>query len=271
MSATDGGDLGDFSLADLFRMEVETQTAVMTEHLLALEREPEVARHYEELMRSAHSLKGAAGIVDNKAAARIAHSMEDCFVAAQHGHITLPQERIDLLLDGVDLLSRLSKVAEDDLERWLVTHHREIATFLDSLASSLKVPPGSADPAPQAPAAGEVVSSPPAEPVEIADDRSAVQGNTATGAGRGADAAVRSLRVTAENLNRLLAFAGESVVASRWVNTFASDLLRMKQLQNTISQTVATCVRRWPVPAWMSACRPSAWSCSAAPGTAWIC
>ncbi|WP_050031291.1 hybrid sensor histidine kinase/response regulator [Verrucomicrobium sp. BvORR034] len=251
MSATDGGDLGDFSLADLFRMEVETQTVVMTEHLLALEREPDVARHYEELMRSAHSLKGAAGIVDNKAAARIAHGMEDCFVAAQHGHISLPQERIDLLLDGVDLLSRLSKVAEENLERWQTTHHREIETFLDSLASSIAAPAATAPPAPQASASAAVVSSPPVEPaaavvaadelepVEVADARSAVQGNAAPGAVRGADAAARSLRVTAENLNRLLAFAGESVVASRWVNTFASDLLRMKQLQNTISQSIA--------------------------------
>ncbi|WP_038161040.1 hybrid sensor histidine kinase/response regulator [Verrucomicrobium sp. BvORR106] len=248
MSATDGGDLGDFSLADLFRMEVETQTVVMTEHLLALEREPEVARHYEELMRSAHSLKGAAGIVDNRAAARIAHSMEDCFVAAQHGHITLPQERIDLLLDGVDLLSRLSKVAEEDLERWQTTHHREIEAFLDSLASSIAEPAGTVVPATQAPASTSVVLSPPveptatepepAEPADVAEARSAVQGNAMPGATRGADAAARSLRVTADNLNRLLAFAGESVVASRWVNTFASDLLRMKQLQNSISQSI---------------------------------
>jgi len=35
-------------------------------------------------MRAAHSLKGAARIVDLADGVRVAHAMEDCFVAAQH-------------------------------------------------------------------------------------------------------------------------------------------------------------------------------------------
>ena len=112
MSAQDSGDLSDFSLLEMFRLEVETQAAVMTEALLALERDPASTHHFEEVMRGAHSLKGAAAIVDRKPAVHVAHAMEDCFVAAQHGHLTLPQERIDLLLRGVDLLTRIATVPE---------------------------------------------------------------------------------------------------------------------------------------------------------------
>ena len=46
------------------------------------------------------------------------------------------------------------------------------------------------------------------------------------------------MRVTADNLNRLLALAGESVVASRWVDTFATELLRLKRLQHGVARSV---------------------------------
>ena len=55
-------------------------------------------------MRAAHSLKGAARIVGLDAAVRVAHAMEDCFVAAQKGKIVLQPEHVDILLQGVDLL-----------------------------------------------------------------------------------------------------------------------------------------------------------------------
>ena len=46
------------------------------------------------------------------------------------------------------------------------------------------------------------------------------------------------MRVTAENLNRLLGLAGESIVASRWVDTFATELLRLKRLQNLVVRAI---------------------------------
>src|SRR5687767_12616740 len=101
-------DLSSFSLLDLFRTEVETQSAAMTAALLALERIPDATHHLEEVMRGAHSIKGAARIVGRAAAVRVAHAMEDCLVAAQMGTTTLPRERLDQLLEGVDLLVRIA-------------------------------------------------------------------------------------------------------------------------------------------------------------------
>jgi two-component system, chemotaxis family, sensor histidine kinase and response regulator WspE len=43
------------------------------------------------------------------------------------------------------------------------------------------------------------------------------------------------LRVTAENLNRLLGLTGESLVESRWLKPFADSLLRLKRLQHVAS------------------------------------
>ena len=80
-----GEDLSDFSMMELFRVEAESQTATLTAGLLALERDPTAADRLEACMRAAHSLKGAARIVNLNAAVKVAHAMEDCFVAAQRG------------------------------------------------------------------------------------------------------------------------------------------------------------------------------------------
>ena len=246
MSAQDSGDLSDFSLLEMFRLEVETQAAVMTEALLALERHPASTHHFEEVMRGAHSLKGAASIVDRKPAVRVAHAMEDCFVAAQHGQLTLPQERIDLLLRGVDLLTRIAAVPEPEIAQWSAAHHAEINGFLKALAEPLPVETERSEtsaaaveksviePEPPSPSITEdALSKPIPAPVSPAPESPKPAPSA-----RSADSASRALRVNADNLNRLLALAGESVVASRWVDTFATELLRLKRLQHSVARSV---------------------------------
>ena len=102
------GDSNDVALLDLFRMEAETQVQVLTSGLLALERDQDAAGQLEQCMRAAHSLKGAARIVGLQEGVRVAHALEDCFVAAQHGRITIGRPEIDVLLNGTDLLSRIA-------------------------------------------------------------------------------------------------------------------------------------------------------------------
>ena len=46
------------------------------------------------------------------------------------------------------------------------------------------------------------------------------------------------LRVTAENLNRLLGLASESLVESRWLKPFAESLLRLKRLHYDLGRTL---------------------------------
>src|SRR4051794_16285599 len=108
----DGG-LEDLSLIDLFRSEVETHSEVLSAALLALERSPGDTSHVDEMMRAAHSIKGAARVVGVDPAVSVAHVMEDCFVAAQKGALTLLPGDVDVLLRGVDLLGRISEATRD--------------------------------------------------------------------------------------------------------------------------------------------------------------
>jgi two-component system sensor histidine kinase and response regulator WspE len=220
-------DLSQFSMLDLFRVEAETQALVLTSGLLALEREPTLAHELEACMRAAHSLKGAARIVGLDVGVRVAHVMEDCFVAAQQGHLTLGRKHIDLLLKTTDLLARIARTAEAEIGQWENERKPEVDAQLASLAGLL-----AGDVIAGASADGRLAAAAvPTEPT----DAGAEQIPTVPGARRASD---RVLRVSAENLNRLLSLAGESLVESRWVKPFAESLLRLKRQQRDLMKTL---------------------------------
>ena len=303
------GDLSEFSMMDLFRVETEGQVQILTSSLLALERDPKAASQLEALMRAAHSLKGAARIVNLDAAVRVAHAMEDGFVAAQKGQLVLQQEDIDFMLRGVDLLTRIASTPEAAMPTWNAEQKGEIDQFLSALASIVegtRSAPPKAAPAPAAADPGqhnldeksdmeaspsvapalavpreilseipvlESISPAPAqEPTHPYPSQEGNRQSSPPGRGRVALSARspgsslqeterlsltrqadqapparaqgsenmdssakagsdRVLRVTAENLNRLLGLTGESLVESRWLSPFAESLLRLKRLQ----------------------------------------
>ena len=79
----------DTTMLDLFRMEAETQCKTLQEKLLSLEGDPGNQTTLEELMRASHSLKGAARLMQFEAVVRIAHALEDIFVAAQENKLNI--------------------------------------------------------------------------------------------------------------------------------------------------------------------------------------
>jgi len=182
------GDLSSFSMRELFLAESETQCRILSDCLVALEIRPGDPSLLESLMRAAHSLKGAARIIDLDAAVRVAHAMEDTFVAAQKGEVSLGRDAIDRLLRGVDLLSRLAS-AEPSGEM-----DAEVEAFVTEASAAEKSSPAAAAPVAESTA-----------PARKAEDDS------------------RSLRVAAESLDQLLGSAGESLVSSRRIRSFSHD------------------------------------------------
>ena len=121
----------DASLLELFSLEAEAQTQVLSAGLLALERDPTQADHLESCMRAAHSLKGAARIVGIDSGVSVAHVMEDCLVSAQESRLYLQPEHIDALLQGTDLLMRIATPGNDvgpaDIEAYVAGAKAELA------------------------------------------------------------------------------------------------------------------------------------------------
>src|SRR6202035_1662407 len=135
MSAKDPADLSDFSMAELFQLEAENQGAVLTENLLGLEQNPADPLRLATLMRAAHSLKGAARMVERDAVVSVAHELEGIFVAAQKGSLVLLPEHVDVLLRGVDLLQRIAEAPDDKIETQKSERDDELKQFLRDLAA----------------------------------------------------------------------------------------------------------------------------------------
>jgi two-component system, chemotaxis family, sensor histidine kinase and response regulator WspE len=129
-------DMSNFSMMDLFRMEADTQVAILNENILLLENNPNSPSQLESLMRAAHSLKGAARIVGLDAAVRVAHVMEDCFVAAQAGSIALDSpDKIDVMLRAIDLLAQISQIPETEIENWLPVNRSQVEALETAISA----------------------------------------------------------------------------------------------------------------------------------------
>ncbi len=239
----------NLSMLELFRVETENQTAVLTHGLLELERGPATATNLEALMRAAHSLKGAARIVNLNAAVRVAHAMEDCFVAAQRDQLELSHPQIDVLLRGVDLLLNLARQGGANDDSAADSHAGQIEDFLAAIAefmpnshsgkpkSRKHHPEVSSSSSSGVPAAApeSKQDAPPEKPSSPPHSFPAMTTHEASAPSEDAD---RVLRLTAENLNRLLALAGESLVESRWVRPFSDSMQRLRRMQADLEHTL---------------------------------
>lgn len=217
----------DASLLELFSLEAEAQTQVLSAGLLALERDPTQADHLESCMRAAHSLKGAARIVGVDAGVSVSHVMEDCLVSAQEGRLLLRPEHIDALLQGTDLLMRIATpgsadVGPENIEAYVALMGR----LLDPAAPA----PVVAAPLSELPMAELQLEPPPAP--ELVEPQIATSVQTSRPGKRVTEGGERVLRVTAERLNSLLDLSSKSLVETLRLKPYLATLQRLKRLQS---------------------------------------
>ncbi|MEL6764375.1 MAG: ATP-binding protein, partial [Cyanobacteria bacterium J06607_6] len=242
----DSPDLSNFSLLDIFCLEVETQMALLNDNLLAIERQPQAddattAKRLEALMRGAHSIKGAARIVGLDLAVGVAHTMEDCFVAAQKGELSITPAAVDVLLNGVDWFAQLQQLSADELAPWLDSQTDEIVQLQTDIAALLTEAPAAAIPASSSPTPA-ALSSPLAVVPASAPTAAALTSPPETIAGD------RTVRVSVDNLNQLMALAGEAVVEANWLQPFMDSLLQLKQDNRQLLRALETLQQETALP-----------------------
>ncbi|MDR6606616.1 hybrid sensor histidine kinase/response regulator [Pseudomonas synxantha] len=216
----------DTSLLELFSLEAEAQTLVLSAGLLALERDPTQADQLESCMRAAHSLKGAARIVGVDAGVSVAHVMEDCLVSAQEGRLLLRPEHIDALLQGTDLLMRIatpnSMPGTVDIDAYVAL----MARLLDPAAAVVApAAPVMAELQLEAPAPRVEMPAPVVEPPQALDP-------APRKAKRTTENGERVLRVTAERLNSLLDLSSKSLVETLRLKPHLATMQRLKRMQS---------------------------------------
>ncbi|MBD2292016.1 response regulator [Anabaena sphaerica FACHB-251] len=233
------------SMMDLFRLEAEAQVTILNNGLLAIENKPQSAQELEALMRAAHSIKGAARIVGLDGVVELAHVMEDCFVAAQGKTIILTPDDVDVLLQGVDLLQSISQLNDAELPGWLGLHQVDFTNIRDDVAAILQ-PEGKKQKAhtdfdtdarivnPQTPIPKHqsLVKSPQSP---ITNHQSPV---TTRGVENIANNQDRVVRVSADNLNRIMGLAGESLIEANWLQPFADSMMSLKSRMVEIARSL---------------------------------
>ncbi|MER3432742.1 MAG: hybrid sensor histidine kinase/response regulator [Leptolyngbya sp. ERB_1_1] len=215
----------DPGLMELFRQEVEAQTVTLNRGLVSIEAQPNSPQELESLMRAAHSIKGAARIVGLDAAVELAHQMEDCFVAAQKQTITLNAAQIDALFRSVDLIHSISQA--QDVQQWLSQHQTE----LEAVHPLLNL--DSEQPKPIAPAPKPTIAPAPEPPPETPEPESNAQRDTSSARERD-----RVVRISADNLNRIVGLAGELMVETYWLQPFSEALMQIRSRQLALSKTL---------------------------------
>lgn len=238
----------DASLFELFALEAEAQTQVLSAGLLALERNPTQAEHLEACMRAAHSLKGAARIVGVDAGVSVAHVMEDCLVSAQEFRLHLRPEHIDALLLGTDLLMRIATpgsagVSPADIDAYVLQMSALLApgAATGDSASTTPVPPSleSLLSMPEMTTADLLAAAlrldTPAPHIE-SDPVSVLEAPRQNQ--RIAEGGERVLRVTADRLNSLLDLSSKSLVETQRIKPYLATMQRVKRLQSKSARTL---------------------------------
>jgi two-component system chemotaxis sensor kinase CheA len=202
----DPGDQEYQHLFQIYREECDEHIQKLNDGLLALERQPQQAP-IDEILRSAHSLKGASRMMGFKNLETLAHYLETLLTQLNRGEKEVSPPMIDALYRDIDAVTQALGALVEGVE----------PPAIDALIEDLKI------------AAGE---KPAAEPVQADPARETKErvpaGGERTPAGRDGAATLSSIRVQTERLDNLMNQAGELLV------TKIEALDNLRQIEDTL-------------------------------------
>ncbi len=92
---------------EIFCLEAEEHLQVLRQGVVALEKGGAAPEQLRELLRSAHTLKGSARLLNLDDLNRLSHRMEDLFKDLEGGQRQVTPELVDLLLLAIDAIDEL--------------------------------------------------------------------------------------------------------------------------------------------------------------------
>lgn len=224
-------------LVELFRIECEEHSTLLSDGLVALETlEPaaqdERTARLRELMRAAHSLKGAARVAGLHHLSAVAHGVEDRLIAWSEAGAFDPIE-VDLLLSCVDVFR--------DAATTLAANRPEVSAAIEAKAALFEARLAQA-PSDQPALDLAAPSLAPSAALSIAPTAQASAPPSVPAVAHKSDRIEkRVLRVATENLDRLTGLAGESLVESRRVGALAQGALRARKRQAKLTDLLLVC------------------------------
>lgn len=213
----------DSTMLDLFSAEVQQQVSVLVDGLLALESEADQEEQLKTLMRAAHSLKGAARLMDVTAIERIAHVMEDKFVQAQSGKLLIDASHVDILLQATDTIKQIATMSPDKMQDWGEQHGEELQELSGRINSLQTQSGGGKKSGPSRKKSGSKKTR--TEPQTTPAERTEAPTDPAGG-----------MRISGQRLEKLVTRSSELLVHHKWLNRFISGMIqRKKSYADTLS------------------------------------
>jgi chemosensory pili system protein ChpA (sensor histidine kinase/response regulator) len=119
-------------LLEVYTIESEDHLRDISRHLEILKNEPENKDVLQDVRRTVHTLKGAAGVVGLIAVSELAHRMEDLLDQVYDGWLNIDPEVLELLFGSTDALEDMSKGDKwnDELKVRLEDLYLEYETLL---------------------------------------------------------------------------------------------------------------------------------------------
>ena len=216
----------DSTMLDLFKTELENNIEILANDLLAAEENPDESSHLEKLMRASHSIKGAAKLVGIDPVVKLAHAMEDCFVAAQNDIVKFNENSTDVILNCIDILKSISLLTSVEYASWTKNNSGTLSNLINSLdAIKNNTQPPVSD------------TSEKTQNTETRNKPSAPKSSikAANEPQKEPDSVVR---VSAKRINRLLGLAGELSVTSSWIRNYSSSMMALKKKHNDIIDAI---------------------------------
>jgi two-component system chemotaxis sensor kinase CheA len=107
-------DLNKYS--KLFVSESRESLRIMNDALLELEKNPENKELVDRIFRSAHTIKGMAGMMNFKAVVETAHAIEDVLGWIRDGRLQLKENVVETIFTGFDTLDAMVIAVEASAE-----------------------------------------------------------------------------------------------------------------------------------------------------------
>ena len=121
----------DQELVDIFMEEAGEILIQLEEDLLQLEEEPQNKEIIDRIFRSAHTLKGSAGLTGIYPISTFAHTLEDVLDRFRQDNAAIPESHMIVLLDSLDLLKKIvTSLTEGGMDD-LVERSEEIQELLN--------------------------------------------------------------------------------------------------------------------------------------------
>ena len=214
----------DAVMLDLFRTELDHNIHSLSDGLLALGDNVSDSKLLEGMMRASHSIKGAARLVGIDVVVKLAHVMEDCFVAAQQSKITLNDDSIDVALKCVDILKAIALITPSEHSGWLEVNSHQVAALINTLQ---RIKQGGKNPV--------LNDNKPLSPTPEPSRQQTTETDKKPLAASHQDAVVR---VSAARINALMGLAGELSVSSHWIRSYSEDMRNLKKKHNELIDSI---------------------------------